>query len=105
MGNIHGLLPIQIFPFKISRFSNRKSKFLALFSLKFPKLWIFWSYIKLKQRMKDGLTFEKIEVEVEVDSVSPFGNKKLDFDRSQLRYFIFKVQNFETNFEISFYIS
>lgn len=55
--------------------------------------------------MKGGLTFEKIEVEVEVDSVSPFGNKKLDFDRSQLRYFIFKVQNFETNFEISFYIS
>ena len=54
----------------------------------------FWSYIKLKQRMKGGLTFEKIEVEVEVDSVSPFGNKKLDFDRSQLKYFIFKSSKF-----------
>ena len=49
----------------------------------------FWSYIKLKQRMKGGLTFEKIEVEVEVDSVSPFGNKNLNFDRSQLKYFTF----------------
>ena len=48
MGNIHGLLPIQISPFKISRFSNRKSKFLALFSLKFPKLWIFLELYKIK---------------------------------------------------------
>ena len=95
MGNIHGLLPIQISPIEILRFWNRKVNFFDVIKLKIPQIMdFFWSYIKLKQRMKGGLTFEKIEVEVEVDSVSPFGNKKLDFDRSQLKYFIFKSSKF-----------
>lgn len=48
MGNIHGLLPIQISSFKISRFSNRKTKFLALFSLNSPNYGFFLELYKIK---------------------------------------------------------
>ena len=48
MGNIHGLLPIQISPIEILRFWNRKVNFFDVIKLKIPQIMDFLEFYKIK---------------------------------------------------------